>query len=270
MNNMIYSPVPQANIQGGGIQYPPPNFVQCNGNMINIASQGYNNPMMYSNNPMGYNNIPMGGYYSNNYTIYNPYLIEEQRKLEEAKRKELMRQNSDMMKSISKKVNHSLGNEISEETLKELYDPIELRTTERDIAIQNTYRLMQIDQYNMQMNISYQNPMYIAMGRVQEQNQQKLDPEMGLYDFLSVAGELISDSIKDEAMRKRKDITNLYNRSDYQKLIDLRSKGMEFSGTFNPNANIDDMEITLPERLKNEYQRRKELFMEKIINRGGR
>ena len=247
VNTPVNIPV---NYYQGGVQSPP-SFLPQNGNMMGIGSYGYN-----------------GGYYNNSYTLYNPYLLEEQRKAEEARRKEQLRQKSDTMKMISKKVNKSLGYEISDEELKNLYDPMEFRTSERDLEIQNSYRLMQIDQYNMGMGITYSNPMYYAMGRVQEINQQKLDPGMDLNQFLEISGELISDSMKQEVLRKRKEVNNLYNRSDYQKLINLRS-GNGFPGTFKPNANIDDMEIQLPEHLKNNYQKRKEQFLNAIINRGG-
>lgn len=247
----INTPVMPVNYYGGGVQSPPPYSFQNNGNMIGFGNQGYN-----------------GGYYNNNYTIYNPYLLEERRKAEEAQRREQLRLKTDTMKNISRKVNKALGQEISDEDLKNIYDPVEFKTSERDLEIQNTYRLMAIDQYNVSMNITYNNPLYYAMGRVQEINQQKLDPGMDLEQFLEISGELISDSIKREVLNKRREVNNLYNRSDYQKLIDLRS-GNNFPGTFNPNANIDDMEIQLPEHLKNTYQKRKEQFLEALINRGG-
>ena len=237
------------NYYGGGVQSPPPNNLQRGSNVIGIGNIGYN-----------------GAYYGGNYTLYNPYLLEERRKAEEAQRKEQLRLRTDTMKNISKKVNKSLGNEMSDEDLKEIYDPVEFKTTQKDLDIQNSYRLMQINSYNVSMNICYNNPMYYAMGRQQVINQQKLDPDMDLNRFFEISGELISDSIKEEVLRERKNINNLYNRSEYQKLIDLRS-GNGFAGTFRPNASIDDMEIQLPEHLKNEYQRRKEKFLEAIINR---
>ena len=255
----INSPITPNNNMGG-LQGPPNYYFPGNGNMIGIGTYGYNTPVM--------NN---GGYYTNNYnTMFNPYLMDQQRKAEEARALERARQNSDMMKKISRKVNHSLGNEISEEILKNLYDPVELRTSESDLIMQTTFRLIELDNYNLQNPFVYQNPLYSAMGRVQEKNIEKLNPEMDLHDFLEIGGELVSNAIKDEAMRRRKDAQALYNRSDYQKLIEARSGGsITFNRSLNPDANIDDMEISLPEHLKNEYTRRKALFMEKIINRGG-
>lgn len=257
----INGPNPQINMNyyGGGVQSPPSNYYPYGGNILGIGSNGYNQQQY------GYN----GGYYNNSYTLFNPYLIEEQRKREEAQRKEMLRQRSDSMKVISRKVNKALGNEVTEKFLNEIYDPVEFKTSKEDLEIQNTYRLMNIDQYNMSMGITYQNPLYYAMGRVQEKHQERLNPNMDLAEFLEISGELISDSIKQEVLMKRKDINNLYNRSDYQKLIDLRSGNSSFPGTFKPNANIDDMEISLPEHLKNNYQKRKEMFLEALINRGG-
>ncbi len=258
--------VPVSPMQGSTNYQTQLNNYQPN-NMINFGS-GYNQPYGYQQ-PYGYNGYNNGGYYNNNYTIYNPYLIAEQQKAAEAQRKERLRQRTDMMKRLSRNVNKALGYDISDDELHDLYDPSEFRTSERDLEIQNTFRLMQIDQYNTNMNFVYTNPLYTAMGRVQENIQKKLDPEMDLNEFLEISGELISDNIKNEVLMKRREINNLYNRSDYQKLIDLRSGGSNFPGTFKPNANIDDMEIQLPEHLKNNYKKRKEKFIEAIINRGG-
>lgn len=250
----INSPITPNNGYQGGFYNPPNSYLQGNGNMIGIGMQGYN---PYMNN---------GGYYTQNFMPYNPYLAEQQRRAEEARRLNELRAGADIKKLISRKINHALNNEISEQTLNKIYDPVELRVSEEDLILQNNIRLIQIDKINQQHPFVYQNPLYYAMGRVQEMNEQKLDPNASLYDFLSVGGQLISDGMKEEVMRDRT-VNNLYNRSEYQKLIDLRSKGNMFGKTFAPNASIDDMEISLPEHLKNEYQRRKELFMEKIINR---
>lgn len=247
-------------------------------NMVNGNQGGYNNPPYYSqpyngNNQMasyGYN--PMGGYYNNNYTLYNPYLLEEQRKAEEAQRRNQLRQNSNIMKTLSRKVHHALGQEISDEMLDKIYDPVELhQPTKDELKIEKMERLIQMNEYRIQTGLMFVNPMYVAMGKVQEYHQKRLNPDMDLYEFLSIGGEIISENMRNEAIMKSKRIDNLYNRSDYQKLIDLRSRQTNnFSNTFNPNANIDDMTISLPEKLKTEYQRRKELFLERIINGGVR
>ena len=176
-----------------------------------------------------------------------------------------------MMKMISRKVNHSLGNVISDERLKNLYDPQILRTSESDLIMQTSFRLIEIDQYNLQYPFVYQDPLYVAMGRVQEKNMSKIDPSIDLYEFLNNGGEMISNIIKEEVIGDAsKKVQALYNKKDYQKLIQERTNGgISFSNTFNPNANIDDMEISLPQHMKNEYARRKAEFMEKIINRAG-
>lgn len=251
------SPVVQNN-NLGGIQNPPSTYFANNGNMIGIGNVGYGNTYPIT-----------GGYYNNNYTIYNPYLIEQQKRAQEAQRMEFMRQSADTMKMVSRKVNKALGNEITDERLRELYDPEELRTTPEELDIQNNNRLRYVDQFNNYQSYEYQNPLYTAMGRVQEENQKKLPVDMGLYEFLSVGGEMIFDQIKKDALNQRKAVNELYNRNDYKQLIEARSKSNNFAPTFNPNASTDDMSISLPEHLKNEYQRRKELFMEAIINRGG-
>lgn len=250
----INSPIMPVNTNyQGGVQYTPPYSSFPNGNMIGFGTQGYNN---------------MGGYYSQNYNIYNPYLMEERRKAEEAQRKEQARQRSDMMKTLSRKVNKALGDEISESALKDLYDPEELKTSEEDREIRDMHRIMQISLMQEQMG-PQPDPLVTAMAMHQEKQQQKLNPDMTLSEFLSEAGGWMMDAIKEEALAKRREVNNLYNSNDYRRLIDSRSNGMHFGGTLNPNASIDDMEISLPQHLKNEYQLRKEKFIASIINRGG-
>ena len=247
----INAPVGQNNYCGG-IQYPPQSFVPTNGNMLSISGQGYN-----------------GGYYTNNYTAYNPYLLQQQREREEAQRLQNLRTQSDMMKRMSKRVNKACGTEISDERLKELYDPMEIRTSKEDLELMNIIRLSQIDAYNTANNLSYQDPYYLSMTKIQEEQQKKFRPDMDLKEFFEEAGGILLDSIKEEAMNDRNRVDRLYNKSEYQKLIDSRSSGGTGIRSLLPDINIDDMEIQLPQHLKNEYQERKRLFMEKLINRGG-
>lgn len=244
--------------------------------MYNYNSPIINNMMGYNvpSNPignvvnmgMGYNMTNMGGYYNNVYNgYYNPYLAAEQEKIRKAQEKEQMRQQSSLMKRLVKGVNNALGMETSEEALKQ-FDPIEIS---QDYELQNTNYLM-----NLHYNGLNYNPRLAA--QVQANNQiydkmkERFPDNMGIYEFHKYGAEYYVETKLEEDRQKQRNLSQLYNSQEYNKLIS-KYKGTNFSSIFgNRNSEeitLDDLEVTLPAHLSNVYEERRKMFLETILNK---
>jgi hypothetical protein len=90
--------------------------------------------------------------------------------------------------------------------------------------------------------------------------------ETSLFNFLDNAGGLYVDAIISE-QKRNVDVSKLYNHNDYNKLINIHKDSNPFKSVFNKEINIDDMEITLPNHLNNEYQARRQMFLAGIMNK---
>jgi hypothetical protein len=225
--------------------YIPPQPI---GNMINIGGQGYN-----------------GGYYNGIYNNYfNPYLAMQQEELRKAQEREMLRQQSEIMKSISRNVNTALGRDVDDEYLSQ-YDPIEYDNEK----VQNDMlydRLVNLDRTATTFNprlanfVEYNNKMFDAA-------KERFPDNTGVINFFSQAGELYAEAMMREWKEKQKDLTQLYNSDKYKQLINLHSKGGSL-GNLNRNIDVNDMEITLPNHLQNEYTARKAAFLDAILRKG--
>lgn len=253
VNNMIG----QQGIYPNG--YIPPNPIN---NMMPIGSQGYNTNM---------NN--MNGYYNNMYNnYYNPYLAAQQQQIQQAKLMEQQRAQSDMFKSISKNINKALGREVDDEFLKR-YDPQDPRQQQVDEELAITNRLLNLH-YNGYYG-NYEAIRYIeANNRHFEQVRQQLPDDMSMLEFSEKFGDIYVEYLNDRERESRKNLTQLYDRNGYNQLIQMhKNSNNYFSSVFqggNQNqgvVSIDDMEVKLPNHLQNEYQARKQAFLNSILNK---
>lgn len=282
-------------------------IVQCLEGMANRAmpsfTMGANN--MVGIGTMGYNNY--GGYYNNNYNnMYNPYIHQQQIRMQEAMRHEEERKQSDMWKMISKKTHEALGIEITEEQLK-VYDPITPETYDEG-AIKTPFnvRVVRGEQtvyevknagkgkpapicmqsrktlhlINVSMNGQPPNWIFDNIQRTMNQtfteNTSKFPLDMSFEQFLSNAGELYVDALLEKNKRQRLDRTQTYNGSDYNQLISMHKNSMNgnpfFGKTFSPQyyqkpVDVSDLEIKLPNHLKSNIDERKAQFLATILNR---
>lgn len=252
MLNDYYSPINNMPNNGYGIQ---PNPI---GNILNIGQQGYN-----------------GGYYNNTYNnYYNPYLAIKNHELMQTQLREEQRVQSSMMMMISKAVNKAAGQEMPNERLEELYG---YKDPERYVPKPDSMEYEQnliVGMYLNESNYLPQDIQYINyFNSMYDTAKQECPDNISMYDYNQKMSEKYVKMLVDIDKEKQKDVSKLYNNKDYNKLLDMNSNGSSYFNSIfngangNSNVSIDDMEVTLPAHLSNEYQSRRKQFLDAILNK---
>ena len=237
-------------------------------NMNQQIPQGYNNMMPIGGN--GYNNGSMNGYYNQGmgYGYYNPYLAEEQRKLEEAKAKENIRQQSDILKKLSRMANHVSGvipDELMESHL-EKYDPVVPVYDDDFYKMEKINKLIHVSNNSVDVE-------KMVYARIERQNEEfdkfkkEIPKDIKLNAWLHKCGDILY-KIEQEENKRIYDGTRLYNTNQYDELIKLHKSSNKgyFENTFKGSySNLDDMEIKLPTELKDKYSERRAKFFNSIF-----
>ena len=253
MNNMMFNQQQQVPFYQGPI-----------GNMVSMG-QGYNNMQN------------MGGYYGGMHPgYYNPYLVEQQRKAQEAKQRQIEIQNAEVFKMVSRNVNKALG--MSDEQIEEhvkKYDPQfvqEKRMTQEQITDMNTQRLMALD--SKEESMSYQQQVYFTnVYKERERMNSLFPPEMGLAEFFENFGEEEYNMKMQQMRTQQRQLGNLYNSSQYNDLLSVHNKSSNyFNSMFGGGQNhipttIDDLEVKLPSSIAQEMQAKKMRFLNAIGSR---
>lgn len=266
---MVYYPQQTSYNNGGMFQSIPPNPI---GNISPIGFGGYNN-----------------GYYTGNYNQFNPYAIQQQRELQLAQQREVQRNESTIFKKLHKASCSYNEFEIKDEDLRR-YDPsFEQQNNDIEGLNQNEldeyYSLLRQDQYKqnqqqfiiqmqMQPQMPYINPIGVAYANAYYEINQKAKKEIpndvGLVEYLEkYAPKQYIEALEYESRKSQADLTKLYNKTDYNKLLNMHKTSL-FGDVFNPDATIDDQEIRLPNLIsqKTRQERRKQ-FLDTIMNGGG-
>jgi hypothetical protein len=238
----------------GGMNYIPPNPI---GNIINIGGQGYNN-------------TNMGGYYNGLYNgYYNPILAQRQKEIEEANAREAAQQQSSIMKRLSKSCHKALKHEIDEEEMEEHLKQYDLVEKEDETNYQKYCHLVNLNSSEF-TNVNYSYGYNEASLKVQEDSKKLFPDTTSLAQYLENAGELYASIFAKEAKQKQRDVSKLYNSSLFKNIV---GKHTGLSNLFNSSINrfkdptVDDMEIGLPDHIKNNlnYQERRKKFMEALL-----
>jgi len=249
------------------------NFPPINNMMPNPMYQVQPNPMgnILSIGQQGYN----GGYYNNTYNnYYNPYLAIKQQEIAQAQLKEQMRQQSDVMKKISRAVNKAAGVDISNETLDKIYNYQEpeqyrpnpdsseyMQSFVANLYVNGMDHLPQDVQY-----VHYFNSMY-------DRTKQMIPDDVSMYEYNNMMSEQYVQMLQDKEKDRQRDISKLYNNNDYHKLLNMNNKSGSYfnsifnGGNMNNNVSIDDMEVSLPNHISNEYQSRRKQFLDAILSK---
>lgn len=213
----------------------------------------------------------MGSYYNGNQMYYNPYLQQNLYYQQQIQQQEIMKKQSEIMKTLSRNLHKSMGNEISEEELSELYDPKPIDP--------KMYEMMNTAQHIAKLETLSKNPITnTPVQKIIDNNNKRLSyikqsypDDMSLFDFLEKAGELYTQIVNEEYMAKSKEINNLYNQSQYKDLLNSSMRPDSYSSTilnFKPNDNfsLDDLEITLPNQIASKYEQRRSEFLQSILS----
>jgi len=221
-------------------------------NMLPIGQQGYNS---------GYVN----GYYNQNmgYGYYNPYLIDEQNKLREAKEKEIERQQSSIWKRLSKSAN-SYSGILDEDRLEDhlkRYDPPKPPIYDQEYYEMEAVKRIYVISQNL---VRAEDLAYIRINRMNQEfdKARAAVPEgISMQDYFKLFGKLYLEMKDEENKKQSRDASRLYNGNSYKDLLNMHKKDNNyFSGTFNNHVSLDDMEIKLPNSLKTYDKKRADFF----------
>lgn len=213
-------------------------------------SPGYNNPYNTSQIPTyGY-----GGY-------YNPYLEkkrqEEQRRIQEQQQGEQNKILEKMMR-ISLKFQGMPQEEIDSTIRMRMHQEpqTELEINIRKSEIANNEGHMYNNLSKMQQEQDKRE--YEEKLRIQEEERNKTK-NMGMCEYFeTIASETLLSIKENETTKTKRDLTNIYNQSSYSKM--LKNKN---------DVDIDDLEITLPEHVRNSYdeetEMRRKRFLEAVL-----
>lgn len=250
------------------IPYQQPFIPQPIGNIVNMG-MGYNQPM----NPMQINPMMnnMGQYYGMQTGVYNPYLMQQRQRQMEAQMRQQQVQNSNQMKDMSRRVNKALGlhQDDIEEHVKR-YDPQfikEQTMSDEEREDMNTIRLMKIQSQNIQMT-QQQAQEYNSMVRERNRMDEQFK-DMGLSDFFEAYGDEAQRLSEYQLRMQQRQLNNLYNRDQYNKLLNMHNQSNYFNSIYNrsnpmKNTSIDDMEIPVPTSIQESLQRKKMAFLNSI------
>lgn len=245
------------NMQMGGMNrmgsFPSNPIGNVNG-MVNVGMSGYN-----------------GGYYNGNYNGYvNPFYLRQQQEMQLLQQREIERQQSDMLKSISRKVNNALGIEQNEEHYNQ-YNPVYETQQQMSQEEQTYYRLMNIERTGFAGNpllIRYINNNNAYFDSVK----QRIPDDISMYDFCEMSSEIGQEIIDEKLRNQQRNLGKLYNSNGYNELIKMHKNTSNFFNTMISNKNqslagtLDDMSIGLSSNLQNQISERKSRFMAAVMN----
>ena len=279
--------------------YYPNNQFQYNNSpgMYNMPGYSYTQPQygtpMPGIAPIGFGgyNMNNGGYYSGQYNNFNPYLIQQQNEIQLKQLQEQENYQINMMKELYKTACNYNGREVTEEGLA-YYDQFRYYTqppvNEVDLSgltpqEVNNYREISMREaiYDKQQQDVERvgalmdqgrtingNPNILAKAyrnaKMFEERQKKVPPDIGLMEYLEkYAVDDYYEAMNNE-IRKTQNTSQLYNQNDYRSLLE-RHKNSLFGPALDPNSNIDDQEIRLPNYVSDaQKQERRKRFFETI------
>lgn len=246
----------------------------------------------------------MGSYYTGSYG-YNPMAyyayMKQQREMEEQAYKNQL----SLAIRLSKNVHKSLGDGITDEQIEMAYTPAQPQPTTIKrvntirVGVVDTetgeYVIKPIEapqeevvdtilesrkQYaciEMAMRIGQPTTQAIAVQRaytdIANYYKTNLPDSLGLYDFLNNAGSFIAQDFMREVRKQQQNLTQLYKPDEFRKVVLMNTKPNSYasglSGGYDVSRvgpNVDDIEITLPDNLKNsEYFERRKAFISSIL-----
>lgn len=249
----------------------------------NIAPLGYGGYNYYGTG----NTYNMGGYYSGLYNNYNPYLIKQQQELYAAQLREQQRQQCDIYSKLYKASCSYLGCEPQQDILESFNDSEEdylqyMNDEEKNIYFKkkqqedyikyNQQKIFALQ--NMQPNMYYQqasNAYYNAYQKIYSDYKKAVPDDMSLQEYLEGPGRVdYLNYLEREERKKKADLSKLYNKNDYDSLLNMHKHTLFGNSVFNPDASIDDQEVHLPNMVSEvTKQERRRRFMEALLSKGG-
>lgn len=146
-----------------------------------------------------------------------------------------------------------------------VYTPEQQRVNNNQIHIDQiamaSERNNQIAKYNKMMADK-------AREEFSRKQKERLPDTTTFAQFLKVGGQLYAEALYDEYIHTaRRNMTNSYSQSKFNTFVNNGINQGYFGNMYRPATDISDITITLPDHLKNNYDRRRDKFIEAIINK---
>ena len=246
---MVYYPQPMNNLGGG--QMSPPS----------------------SSMPLGY-----GGYYSGQYTAFNPYEIQRRQQEMQRQQHEIIKNQQDITAKIY--MASCKGREPEQRVLDNIYG---ISESQKRIPGFNNAQQAQYEHLANREELLHSNNMYIdqlcsgakvgvdqqaqlmRLEQMHKEREKELPQDMGVFEyFASVAQDDLRKAEENRVKQQQANLTALYNQNAYNQFLNkFRMPGQQTM--FNPNASTDDMAITLPQMCSEEERRQRRLLFLKNI-----
>lgn len=217
-----------------------------------IGNIGYNNN--------GYN----GGFYNGVYNNYfNPYAQMQMQKQKEQEYINSVNAQSKVLMMMSNTAHAANNSTITQQQLDKMYKPIspeQQQKSAEDIHYEEMRRRSNLVPYDPSMDPRLTNEII----KFQKENEKYVSTDMSFEDFCKNAGNLLYEIRVQESTAQQRDLSGLYNKNDYSKLIN----GGYNNNLFKPEVTLDDMSVfpSLGSKLKDEYAARKQAFMNAILS----
>lgn len=229
----------------------------------------YNTPMYngtsYQSNPtigiIGGYGYPPNGYYNQ---CFNPYYLRQQQEYERRRQVELAKNQADIWVQLVKCRNAVMGDYQTDE---EIMDRIKYVASVQQQANSDEEFMQKLHEINMRSFQSMYSEASIQenINHQQQVMSQEHVEEKSFYQWLHEdAQDRYMESQYAELNRQQRNTANLYDSNAYNRLLGTHNSVFN---SLNKNVTIDDMEIqvSLPQHLKNERDIRRQRFAASII-----
>lgn len=224
----------------------------------NIGGMGYNNQQQN----MNYNTN--GGYYNGIYNnLYNPY---EERKRQEQYQKQVQDQfenQKNFERALLKNRYAFKGMMLTDEELDNILavqDPYAVNEIDNEVVDALNKSIMYDNAQNIDRTFDIEYSNYCTnINKCIEKNQ-KSD---SLMEYFNQVNTDIDNQYKVDQMILNSNMRNMYNSNDYNSLLDFHNNIQDIKN----DVDISDMAVPMPMHLKNEMAKRREQFLNSLINR---
>ena len=232
-------------------QYTQPYYGTAYQNAVPIGGAGYS-----------------GGYnfgYGYGYVSYDPLEIRRMQEEEEERRKREYNSGINLRKRLVRASEFYFNNGI-----------VDQETLDSQYSLENMQKIYKREMHDMNMErLSYLNEVQqvqreqyyyqLAQTANSESNQSKNE---SLIEFLEgiATDRYMEMVVKAKYESQSRNIGRLYNHESFAELISMHNLNNNTNPIFNPMVTVDDLEILLPQKLKNEYEERRAQFIKAIVD----
>ena len=207
-------------------------------------------------NGQPYNYYNQNGSYQNMMynSMYNPYEQERLRKEREEQQKQQALNRLSIMNKFDRNLASYVGQEIEQQTPEEQL---------KDIQSEYVY-LQELQAYKDEHSgfdmegfhlMSYEREM------VPDSERQKTPEDVDPVEWMNNMGYMIAEGMAEELKYQKNNLAKAYNSQNYNQLLNMHNKSYDpYTAT-----SIDDMEVRLPSEMNTEYQKRRQRFMQALM-----